>query len=303
MKTTTLEQPTTNNIRYSTELKGIRGEDWVIEIALNDECKNGHNDFSITGYRYTTGKPRIDKYCQGGGAMGDAIAAKYPQFKIFNDLHLCDAKGAPMYAQGNGFYHLKNSSKETVLSYLRITEAEYEALFIAEDQEYFTYILDNCLHIPARWQKEAIQAIKLLEGMTGLKFKDDSTRSQFTPLSEEVTNDIIFKINNGYYFPENIENRREQRLADAKQKTISGLKAHRDKTIGKANDEYNVKIGILNAGLPIDNLIYYNHTNKAVFNWKDYDKKITQEQFNNFILEVDYTKLPAGITFEFGEKK
>src|SRR6185312_390500 len=106
----TTETTTTNDIRFTTT-KTKKGIDYVIKIRLNDECKNGHNDFSITGDMYLSGKVHTDRNNQGGGAIGDEIAKCFPEFKIFNDLHLCDAKGAPMYAQANGFYHLKNSSK------------------------------------------------------------------------------------------------------------------------------------------------------------------------------------------------
>ena len=298
MKTTTLEQPTTNNLKHTINLHNAK-----IEISLADDCKNGHNDFHITATFWEKGKPHTDRYFTNAGSCHDEILRVKPSLKIFADLHGCDAKGAPMYAQANGYYHLKNSSKETVLSYLRITSEEYDVLSIAEDLKYFTYILDNVLHIPERWQKEAIQAIKLLEGMTGLKFEDDSKRGQFTPLTEDVANDIEFKIKSGYYAAEEIASREAKKLADAKAKTIAKLTEERDGKIKKATDEYDVKVTILNAGLPIDNLIYYNHTNKTVFNWKDYDKKITSDQFNAFISSVDYSKLPAGITFEFGEKK
>ncbi len=45
--------------------------------------------------------------------------------------------------------------------------------------------------------------------------------------------------------------------------------------------ERDVKLYVLKNGLPIDNFIYYS-TNKAVFNWKSYDKKITVDQFKKF---------------------
>lgn len=44
-------------------------------------------------------------------------------------------------------------------------------------------------------------------------------------------------------------------------------------------------------------VIYYNHTNEVVFNWKDYGEKITQEQFVDFINQLDYSKLPDGVKF------
>lgn len=51
-------------------------------------------------------------------------------------------------------------------------------------------------------------------------------------------------------------------------------------------------------GLSVDNVIYYNHTNTLSFNWRDYGEKITQEEFDDFVNNVDRSQLPEGIKFE-----
>lgn len=51
-------------------------------------------------------------------------------------------------------------------------------------------------------------------------------------------------------------------------------------------------------GLPINNVIYYPHTNTLSFNWNDYGGKITQEEFDDFVNNVDRSQLPEGIKFE-----
>lgn len=43
-------------------------------------------------------------------------------------------------------------------------------------------------------------------------------------------------------------------------------------------------------------MIYYNHTNTLFFNWRDYGEKITQEEFDDFVNNVDRSQLPAGET-------
>jgi hypothetical protein len=49
-----------------------------------------------------------------------------------------------------------------------------------------------------------------------------------------------------------------------------------------------------------DNFIYYNHSNKGVFNWQNdaFRNQISQEEFIDFSNGVDYSKLPEGIEFE-----
>lgn len=44
--------------------------------------------------------------------------------------------------------------------------------------------------------------------------------------------------------------------------------------------------------------IYYPHTNTLSFNWNDYGGKITQEEFDDFVNNVDRSQLPEGIKFE-----
>lgn len=43
---------------------------------------------------------------------------------------------------------------------------------------------------------------------------------------------------------------------------------------------------------------HYPHSNTLSFNWNDYEKKITQEEFDDFVNNVDRSRLPEGIKFE-----
>ena len=92
----TLQIIKTNDLRHTVETTTKSGDQLQIKIRLNDECKNGHQDFSITGTVWEKGKPRTDRYMLRGGAMGDQIAKEKPEYAIFNRLHLCDYKGIPM---------------------------------------------------------------------------------------------------------------------------------------------------------------------------------------------------------------
>lgn len=52
-------------------------------------------------------------------------------------------------------------------------------------------------------------------------------------------------------------------------------------------------LAVLDAGISLENAIYHNHGNGLAFNWNDYETKITQEQFDEFV-----TRLPENITFK-----
>lgn len=270
-----------------------------VKVRLSDDCRNGHADFAITADIYEKNKYDCWKWT-AGGCCHEEIAVVFPELRPFIALHLSDAKGAPMYAQGNGFYHLRNSPKKLTMEYLRITDIEYNRFFReAEDQLYFTYLLQT-IRIPERWMQEAQAAIKQLEQLTGEKFEDTSVRYQFTPLTPEQFQLVESRVAEGYYLPENIKKRKHEAQLAARRKKIAELKADALKAQKKIERELAVKLYVIRNGMPIDNFIYYTHNNKGVFNWMDGScyKKITQAQFDRFLKKIDYTKLPAGIEFQ-----
>lgn len=302
MKTQNTMTATVNNMKHSITTQDVDGNNMYIDIRLSDDCKNGHNDFAITGTIYQKGKPKTDQYMIGGGCIHDEIIAAHPELKIFVDLHLSDVNGAPMYALENGFYHLNNSSKDVVMNYLRVNEHEYNALLTAKDSLYFAFLLFQ-LEIPARWKAEANKAIKMLEEMTGQSFEDNSVKSNLTQLTQEQFLDMQVKVSSGYYNESAIEIREEQKAANKKQALIDKLIADRNKAVQALTDECDIKIYILNHNLPIDNFIYYKHTNKGVFNWQNssYNSMISENDFNYFVENLDYSQLPKDIKFSLGK--
>lgn len=151
--------------------------DYKVVVKLDDECKNGHQDFSITGTEWEKGRAHIDRNMIHGGACGDDIASRFPKFEKFNRLHLCDYNGIPMYPVNNGMYLIKRKSKKDFCSYYRIPENHYDILKdCINEREYLYYLYE--LGIIDSWKAEATEAIKILEEWTGEKFVNTSTRSQ-----------------------------------------------------------------------------------------------------------------------------
>jgi len=201
----------TNDLRHSIACKDADGNSMFIKIRLNDECKNGHQDFSITASIYEKGKPHTDRYFISGGCCHDEIVKARPDLKIFVKLHLCDYEGIPMYAVENGFYYLTNgfnntkpeaaNFKDEFCEYYRITGKQFESLKMAKNQLQYALKLQS-LNILQQWKYEATCAIDALESMTGKIFVVDSVKTQFhAPTIEEVEEERV-KIANGYYTPE-----------------------------------------------------------------------------------------------------
>jgi hypothetical protein len=300
METTT--QPIeTNDLRHSIMAYDAEGNPIYINIRLNDECKNGHQDFSITGDIYEKGKPKSDRYCIAGGCIHGEILKAKPELKIFVDLHLCDYKGIPMHASANGYYHLRNGFNKTKIEdsgfkaeycdYYRISSIQFEGLDKSENELQFALSLQN-LGILTQWEKQAKTAISILEEMTGQKFKVDSKRTQFVAPTPKQLKEEKEKQDNGYYTPE----AKEQRKQAAKQGIIDELMAERDKEIKKATIEFEVKKQVFEIGgkEALDNCIYYTHSNTIAFNWRGYDR-ISDTLISKIEAEI---KLPEGVTFE-----
>lgn len=270
-----------------------------VRISLGDYCKNGVCDWSITADIYE--KRRNGRFVwRASGCCHKEILKHFPEFKTFIDLHLCNHYGQPMYPVENGFYHLKNSDKETTVNYLRITESEYNILRDrTEDKEYFKYLLCT-LGIVDRWKEESLKAIKQLENLTGntwITRISENERFALTLTNEERTL-IENRIKGGYYTREAIQERKEQEKRKEYEKERNEIIADCEKEIQKAENKKLVMLAVLDAGISSKNAIYYDFKNELTFNWNDYETKITQEQFDEFVKTVDKTKLPKNITFK-----
>lgn len=288
---------TTNNIKVNIKKETSNGMFFIINIRLNDECKNGHNDFSITGTYWNAGEARIERNACSG-VIGDTVAKHFPEFEIFNNLHLCDVKGAPMYASANGFYHLHTQEMEEskFCEYYRVSPEQYNILKTAEDEQHFKYLLYTT-GVTEQWQAEADKAISLLEEMSGLKFVDDSVRFQLEPLSDEDFTEMQSRISTGYYSEESKALRVKKARDEKKQAILEEVTKDYENAVQKATAERDAKILVLDSELPLNNFIFYNHTLTGSFNWNGYEKKVTQEQFDKF-LEFVKDKTPEGVNWE-----
>lgn len=271
-----------------------------VKIQFADECKNGVCSWSITADIYGKRQNGRFVWCSGG-CCHDEISKHFPEFSKFVALHLSDCYGAPLYAVENGYYHMKNSSKETVIDYLRVTEEEYNVLRDASDEAYFKYLLYS-MGIVNRWNEEAKEAVKELEALTGNEwvnpYEYDKERKHIEAFTDEEAAEMNKRIDSGYYTPEAMKERKEKAAQKAYEKKRAEIIAECERKVSKLEEEKTVKLYILDSGLPVDNVIYYERKKEVVFNWLEYKDKISQDVFIDFLNNVDYSKLPKGITFK-----
>lgn len=307
MKTqnTTTENKTNSLVYKTSKLIKSGTQKIYVSIRLNDECKNGLKDFSITGDIYK-GESKADKNHLMGGCIHDEISKYFPEFKVFIKLHLADYEGIPMYAVENGFYHLTNGFNNTPINSpkfkaefcecYRITEKQFEVLSQSKNKLQYAVNLEK-LSILKQWKTEAKEAIELLEALTNSSFLVDSKKTQYHAPTPEELKEEEEKQSNGYYTKE-AEQEREKAKQNLK---LKKLEAERDAEIEKHNLEFEVKKQVLLVGgtKALDNCIFYNHTKTLSFNWKSWDK-LDSETVKELINKLE---LPEGVKVEEAKEK
>ena len=197
---------TTNSIKHVINVNNEE-HNYKIEIRLNDECRNGHEDFAITADFWLPNNIRRDRNIISGGCCHEEILKVRPDLKIFEQLHLCDFRGYPMHYVENAFYHLKNKynspmTKTKFMECYFVSEEQYQELLKADDVDEFGYLFLVLFKNHEIWENLAIQGIKYLEELSGEKFESKATKpyhiSKFLGLSYPK----------GYFFDEAVKERR-----------------------------------------------------------------------------------------------
>lgn len=267
----------------------------IVSIRLDDECKNGFDEFAITGDSYWVRKNGRRTFVWGG-CIHDEIAEYFPHLSTFIKLHLCDNVGVPMHAVENGFYYLQKSGVEKMARYLRANNEEAEVLATAEDPSHFRYLIDK-VGLTKKWREEAARAIAQLEELCGEKYKtQNGNRLNKLLVNEEEKKLFSQREEEGYYSESNREKRREKKITEEREKRISQLQEWYKKESNSLELEFQLKLQILKLTLK-DNFIYHSHINTVKFNWRNYAEKFTQEEYVDIVnaLQADF----PDITFDF----
>jgi len=157
--------------------KTKKGQKLIIEIRCDDECKNGHDTFSITGTilgkacssnHYYAIKYNDGKYYrhEGGGCIHDVILNAHPELKPLVEIHLSDGDGVPMYAVENGYYHMRNT--EIFKKYLRLTDEQVKDFYSIKPTSSQTdkgIFIDKIEAMKPIWLEEAKKAKELIKSL------------------------------------------------------------------------------------------------------------------------------------------
>ena len=304
---------TSNDLKVTKAGTFKNGTQYEVKIRLSDECKNGHEDFSITGTTWEKGKSKTDRNMISGGAMGDTFAEELGGiYALFNDLHLCDFNGVPMHCTANMYFHLREGKfprgtaetfRDEFCEYYRITAEQFDVLNGAKEKEHFIALFLQMPEILENWKGQAQKAIKYLEGETGIKFESKATKSNLILPSAEELQKIEAQRESGYFLPEVAEARAKTKEQERRAKKIAQKKEDaKKKKQGIEQDLYLDCLLIDNFGTD-QNVIYYKHSNNIVFNWQDspYNKNWSESEFSTFCGLLDKSKFDKDLKISFGK--
>lgn len=303
-------------------------EKTTIKISLDDDCKNGHEDFSLTADIYErTPKGWRDS---GGGCCHDHILALRPELATFARLHLATCDGVPMHAIANAWYWFQGAFPDSAESggnrgpchggtgssgkspdecrrifgeHILATPEQVQTIAgkNPRSQVELQFILEE-MGFPAQWKAEAGAAIRQLEEWTGNEFESKATKQCWQPLTEEQKTDILHKRESGYYSPEQVADRDVKAKEADKQKRLSALRKDYEARMDTLKRCFDVESQLIEKFGHKPNFIYYDHTNELSANWSNRDKLLTKDEFDAITQALDYSKLPAGIKMVWNER-
>ena len=292
---------TTNSIKHVIDVNNKK-HNYKINIRLNDECRNGHEDFSLTATFWLPNKPRIDKYFTVAGCCHEEILKIRPDLKIFIDLHLNGFRGYPMYYIENGFYHLKNMPKDKFMEYAKVDEEGYELLKKASDEDEYGYLLLNKLENHKIWEKLAEEGMKILEELTGKVFESRGTRLY------DIDKYKTLNFPEDWFENEKVEKRRKESLLYKINEKVSAMEKEHKRKIEEMQNEFSIKKSLMQLGfLDLSNTRHYFDKREFHINVKksvlSSGYKIENSKFSYTFTQDDYEQmhiqLPAGYRLIF----
>ena len=283
---------TTNNLKHKISI--TEKANCIISIRLNDECNNGHEDFAITADFWKLERPKTDKNWIMGGCCHEEILKFRPDLKIFVDLHLNDFRGYPMYYIEDGFYHLKNMSKDKFLEYAKVDEAGYELLKKASDKDEYGYLLLNKLENHKIWEKLAEEGMKILEELTGKVF--ESKGKKLYDLDKYKT----LNFPEDWFDDERVEKRRKESLLYKINEKVSAMEKEHKRKIEEMQNEFSIKKSLMQLGfLDLFNTRHYLDKREFHINVKKIvlssGYKIENSKSSYTFTEEDYEKMHIGL--------
>lgn len=291
-----------NELKYK-ETKKIGENTFIdVEIGLRYIKENGYSYFYAVGDVYELKRAR--KKIISSGCIHEEILKYFPEFKTFVQLHGNSSYGMPMHMISNIKFAIDNNEIDTICCYLGISDVMAKELICwGEEIDYLKYFLEEN-DIIYHLRSKANKAIKMLEELTNDEFENPDVLGlyDYDPLNNDTKEKIKKMHENGYFTMDNVIKRRDEKIKELNLKFLEKEKMKLEKEKREIDNEIKVLEYLCDEGISLINHAYLRSVNVLAINlYKNRENAMSEEDYTRFLDNVDYSKLPTGIEFEFNK--
>lgn len=291
-----------NELKYK-ETKKIGENTFIdVEIGLRYIKGNGYSYFYAVGDVYELKRAR--KKIISSGCIHEEILKYFPEFKTFVQLHVNSSYGMPIHMLSNLKFAIDNDKIDEICRYLGISDVMTKELICwGEEIDYIKYFLEEN-DIIYHLRSKANKAIKMLEELTNDEFENPDVLGlyDYEPLNNDTKEKIKKMHENGYFTMDNVIKRRDEKIKELNLKFLEKEKMKLEKEKREIDNEIKVLEYLCDEGISLNNHAYLRSVNVLAINlYKNRENAMSEEDYKRFLDNVDYSKLPTGIEFEFNK--
>lgn len=291
-----------NELKYK-ETKQIGKNTFIdVEIGLRYIKENGYSYFYAVGDVYEL--KRMREKVISSGSIHEEILKYFPEFKTFVQLHGNSSYGMPMHMISNIKFAIDNNEIDTICCYLGISDVMAKELICwGEEIDYIKYFLEEN-DIIYHLRSKANKAIKMLEELTNDEFENPDVLDlyDYYPLNNDTKEKIKKMHENGYFTMDNVIKRRDEKIKELNLKFLEKEKMKLEKEKREIDNEIKVLEYLCDEGISLINHAYLRSVNVLAINlYENRGNAMSEEDYKRFLDNVDYSKLPTGIEFEFNK--
>lgn len=291
-----------NELKYK-ETKQIGKNTFIdVEIGLRYIKENGYSYFYAVGDVYEL--KRMREKVISSGSIHEEILKYFPEFKIFVQLHVNSSYGMPVHMLSNLKFAIDNNKIDEICRYLGISDVMAKELICwGEEIDYIKYFLEEN-DIIYHLRSKANKAIKMLEELTNDEFENPDVLGlyDYDPLNNDTKEKIKKMHENGYFTMDNVIKRRDEKIKELNLKFLEKEKMKLEKEKREIDNEIKVLEYLCDEGISLINHAYLRLVNVLAINlYETRENAMSEEDYKRFLDNVDYSKLPTGIEFEFNK--
>lgn len=291
-----------NELKYK-ETKKIGENTFIdVEIGLRYRKENFFSYFYAVGDVYELKRAR--KKIISSGCIHEEILKYFPEFKTFVQMNGYSSYGIPAHMLSNLKFAIDNNEIDTICGYLDISEEMAKELICwGEEIKFIKYFLEQN-DIICHLRSKANKAIKMLEELTGDKFDNPDILGiyDYMPLDNDTKEKIKKMHENGYFTMDNVIKRRDEKIKELNLKFLEKEKMKLEKEKREIDNEIKVLEYLCDEGINLNNHAYLRSVNVLSINLFKYrENAMSEDDYKRFLDNVDYSKLPTGIKFEFNK--